>query len=130
MSKNTYKQILLSLFLLLFIYSGANALLKSNRERKIHILKNKLPTWMPKFVSDVLIIGGSILEIVAPLVIILFMTIAKENNKLIEFCFYFLILFMIIVTVLYYITDPIPLLSNLSLLSGLVYIYIDIFHDD
>ena len=119
----------MSLFLLLFIYSGANALLKSNRERKITILKNKLPTWMPKFVSDVLIIGGSILEIVAPLVIILFMTITKENNKLIEYCFYFLILFMIIVTVLYYITDPIPLLSNLSLLSGLVYIYIDIFRD-
>ena len=126
MTIDLYKKITLSLFLLLFIYSGANALI-FNRKRKIRVLNTKLPTWMPSFVSDVLIIGGSILEILVPLTIISLMVMGKENHQLIKYCFYFLILFMLIVTLLYYISEPIPLLTNLSLLSGLLYIYIDMY---
>ena len=122
------KKIAFSLFLILFMYSGIDALEKQNRTRKITTLSNKIN--ISNDVSKVLIIGGSVLEILCPLVIIMALFLSKEyfKSKVVKSCFYFLMTFMLVVTLIYYYNKPVPLLSNLSLLSGLIYTYLDIYH--
>lgn len=122
------KKIAFSLFLILFMYSGIDALKKQNRTRKITTLSNKIN--VSNDVSKVLIIGGSVLEILCPLVIIMALFLSKEyfKSKVVKSCFYFLMTFMLVVTLIYYYNKPVPLLSNLSLLTGLIYTYLDIYH--
>lgn len=122
------KKIAFSLFLILFMYSGIDALKKQNRTRKITTLSNKIN--ISNDVSKVLIIGGSVLEILCPLVIIMALFLSKEyfKSKVVKSCFYFLMTFMLVVTLIYYYNKPVPLLSNLSLLTGLIYTYLDIYH--
>ena len=122
------KKIAFSLFLILFMYSGIDALKKQNRTRKITTLSNKIN--ISNDVSKVLIIGGSVLEILCPLVIIMALFLSKEYFKsiVVKSCFYFLMTFMLVVTLIYYYNKPVPLLSNLSLLTGLIYTYLDIYH--
>jgi hypothetical protein len=122
------KKIAFSLFLILFMYSGIDALEKQNRTRKITTLSNKIN--ISNDVSKVLIIGGSVLEILCPLVIImaLFLYDKYFKSKVVKSCFYFLMTFMLVVTLIYYYNKPVPLLSNLSLLTGLIYTYLDIYH--
>ena len=122
------KKIAFSLFLILFMYSGIDALKNENRTRKITTLANKIN--ISNDVSKVLIIGGSVLEILCPLVIImaLFLYDKYFKSKVVKSCFYFLMTFMLVVTLLYYYNKPVPLLSNLSLLTGLIYTYLDIYH--
>lgn len=122
------KKIAFSLFLILFMYSGIDALKKQNRTRKITTLSKKIN--ISNDVSKVLIIGGSVLEILCPLVIIMALFLSKEyfKSKVVKSCFYFLMTFMLVVTLIYYYNKPVPLLSNLSLLTGLIYTYLDIYH--
>ena len=122
------KKIAFSLFLILFMYSGIDALKNENRTRKITTLANKIN--ISNDVSKVLIIGGSVLEILCPLVIImaLFLYDKYFKSKVVKSCFYFLMTFMLVVTLIYYYNKPVPLLSNLSLLTGLIYTYLDIYH--
>jgi len=122
------KKIAFSLFLILFMYSGIDALKNENRTRKITTLSKKIN--ISNDVSKVLIIGGSVLEILCPLVIIMALFLSKEYFKsiVVKSCFYFLMTFMLVVTLIYYYNKPVPLLSNLSLLTGLIYTYLDIYH--
>lgn len=122
------KKIAFSLFLMLFIYSGINALKNENRTKKIITLSNKIN--ISNDVSKVLIIGGSVLEILCPLVIIMAVFLYDKYFKsiVVKSCFYFLMTFMLVVTLIYYYNKPVPLLSNLSLLTGLIYTYLDIYH--
>jgi hypothetical protein len=118
------KKILLSLFLLLFIFSGLNALSNSDkRQKKINVLQRKFN--IRKGLSSALIIGTSIIQIILPFLIIIFL-FYFQKDEIFHMGFYFLMFFLFVVTQIYYIKKPIPLLTNLSLLSALIYIYRDL----
>lgn len=122
------KKITFTLFLLLFIYSGIEALTMEKRTKKIRTLVKKIN--VSQEISRFLIIGASILEFLCPLVIIIamFLTDNYHKSKLVQYCFYFLMLFMLVVSLIYYYNQPIRFLTNLSLLTALIYTYLDIYH--
>ena len=120
------KKIVFSLFLILYIYSGAIVLMDAKtRNNKINILTKKFD--QNEIISQILIIGASILELICPLVIIIALFTNTYKSNIVKVSFGFLLLFMIVVSLLYYYDRIIPLLTNLSLLAGLTYTCFDLY---
>ena len=122
-----------TLFFLMFFYSGITKI--TSFEEKVNTLNKKLdsilPFLIPKYLINIAMVYVILLEIIGPIIIISRLILGDKSPKLLkqlsDAVFIHFILFLIIVTPLYHPFSwdkPIPFLSNLTTLSGIVLMFI------
>ncbi len=120
-----------SLLLVMFLLSGINKV--SSYESTVENLNKKLLEFIPKMNLDVKIISNigiiivTLLEIIAPIIIVYYILSKNEEYKqYAKYAIWGLIIFTIVVTIMYHpptffsYYKSIPFLANMSLLGGLI----------
>jgi uncharacterized membrane protein YphA (DoxX/SURF4 family) len=120
-----------SLLLIMFVLSGINKV--SSYESTVENLNKKLLEIIPKTsldlktISNIGIIIVTLLEIVAPIIIVYYIFSKNEDYKqYAKYATWGLIIFTIVVTIMYHpptffsYYKSIPFLANMSLLGGLI----------
>jgi hypothetical protein len=113
------------LFFVMFFYSGITKI--PTFDEKVKTLDKKLYYTLPEFLLKFGMICVIVLEIVGPIIIIRRLIEGENSSKslilLSNFTFLCFVLFLMVVTVIYHplsFDKPIPFLSNLTTLSGIV----------
>ena len=119
------KQVSVLLFFVMFIYSGFNKI--TGFSKKVEVLQKK--TGLSYQLNQLGMIGVIILELIGSLLIIAYTfdktLVSKQLVKLTKGLF---LLFLVVVTLLYHPPGKkkmIPFLSNLTIFSGLLYMFSD-----
>ena len=117
------------LFFVMFFYSGVTKI--TSFPGKVDTLYKKLDSKVPTSLLNFAMVCVILLEILGPIIIISRLIAGKKSPETLKtlsnITFVFFILFLIVVTLLYHppsLDKPIPFLSNLTTLSGMVLLLI------
>lgn len=127
-TKHLIQNILINCFLLLYLYSGIETFTKENKiEQKIIRLSQNSGGNINPSLSQFLIVITNLLLILFSISLGILTWMEEDWSKKIRNYILYpgLILFMIIVTMVYYLRKTIPFLTNLSLVCGLSYFLLD-----
>lgn len=119
------KHVFISVFFFMYLYSGIQMFVPGKLDKKVKRLENKkfiLFSNYPKF----FIIVASFLQILCSLLIMYQLLLSpivkyKLPKIVLPLCFSFFISFTALVTIVYYRTQVIPFLNNLSLIAAISY---------
>ena len=117
------------LFFVMFVYSGISKI--PTFDEKVKTLDSKLDNTVSESLLKLGMFCVIVLEIVGPIIIVRRLIEGKNSSRrliiLSNFTFFCFILFLMVVTVLYHplsFDKPIPFLSNLTTLSGIVLMFV------
>lgn len=110
-------------YFLLFFYSGIQAFQQEKLQKKIERFQRKTNNFLSENTVKNLILASSTLMILCCLLIWIYIIFKSEFIKpFLQYIFSFFIIFLVVVTYVYYINLPIAFLTNLSLLCGVLVI--------
>lgn len=109
------------LFFLLYLYSGIESFTKLNEKVKNLKKKYLFQNRSEEVLKSLIIIVNVLLILFS--VCAMIRSVYRLPDWLTNLTFIYLSLFMVSVTLIYYYNKPIPALTNLSLLCGILYIY-------
>ena len=118
-----YKFIAMSIFFIMFIYSGISKI--SNIKNLSKTLEKK--SGLPYTLSTIGIIGAIILEVAGSIILISDKLYPIYPELLIHFTYLVYFLFIVLVTILYhpFSKEPYKFMKNLSIIGALIYMYVD-----
>jgi uncharacterized BrkB/YihY/UPF0761 family membrane protein len=126
-TKHLIQNIFINCFLLLYLYSGIETFTKENKIKQKIIRLSQNSGNINQSLSEFLIVITNLLLILFSLSLGILTWMEEDWSKKIRNYILYpgLILFMIIVTMVYYLRKTIPFLTNLSLVCGLSYFLLD-----